>query len=171
MTGSDRADVPSPADSVDIRLARVADAHELARLFTQLGHPTSADDVDSLWGVWEDAGNAAIVAGHRNGGAAGDRSAVHDGALLGAVTIGLIHVLHRRHPVGRITSLVVDERSRGMGIGRSLVAEAERALIARGCRLIEVTSNLRRADAHAFYERLGYERTSLRFAKRIEPTG
>jgi hypothetical protein len=30
-----------------------------------------------------------------------------------------------------------------------------------------VTSNLRRTDAHRFWERLGYERTSARFARNV----
>ena len=74
-------------------------------------------------------------------------------------------VLHRPMPVGRITALVVDDSARGQGLGRALVAAAEAALAGSGCGILEITSNMRFAEAHAFYEHLGYERTSVRFAK------
>jgi GNAT superfamily N-acetyltransferase len=74
-------------------------------------------------------------------------------------------VLHRPKPVGRITALVVDAPVRGQGIGRALVAAAEEALARAGCGLLEITSHERLVDAHAFYERLGYQRTSVRLAK------
>ena len=41
--------------------------------------------------------------------------------------------------------------------------EAER----RGCCLVFLTTAARRADAHAFYERIGFEETGRRFTKRL----
>ncbi|MBL8752122.1 MAG: GNAT family N-acetyltransferase [Planctomycetes bacterium] len=135
-----------------IRAATVDDAAELARLFVELGHPAAVDELVARWPAFTAAGNAALVAAAAEG-------------LVGLATLHRMHVLHRPRPVGRITALVVDARFRGAGVGTALVAAAERQLAAAGCGLVEVTSNLTRGAAHAFYERLGYARTSYRFAR------
>jgi predicted N-acetyltransferase YhbS len=140
-----------------IRLAEEADAGELVRFFTFLGFPTNADVILAQWREWKAAGNLAFVA----------ESAA--GTITGVITLHQMTVLHRPRPVGRITALVVDTAMRGQGIGRALVAAAEEALTASGCGLLEITSNMRLVEAHAFYERLGYERTSIRLAKVLTP--
>jgi GNAT superfamily N-acetyltransferase len=68
-------------------------------------------------------------------------------------------------PVTRITALVVDQRARRRGIGRLLVDHALRWAEQSGCELVELTSALNRAEAHAFYRDLGFEPNSLRFRK------
>ena len=140
-----------------VRVANEGDVLELARLLTLLGHPTAGDDISTRWKEWRSAGNAALVVANT------------DGTLAGAVTLHQMVVLHRPKPVGRITSLVVDDSVRGRGIGRALVAAAEETLAGLGCGLLEITSNARLADAHAFYAHLGYEETSVRFAKVLVP--
>ena len=99
---------------------------------------------------------------------AGERVLVaeQNGRVTGLITVHPgTHVLHRPRPVGRITMLVVATIARGSGVGRRLVQEAERIAHEAGCGWFEVTSNLVREDAHAFYERLGFARTSYRFGK------
>ena len=141
-------------DAPTLRAARATDGAELARLLTQLGHPTTTSDVAARWSQWEAEGNAAAVAEVAGG-------------IVGLVTWSRRTVLHRPYPLGRVTALIVDERVRGRGLGRLLLARAEAALAGAGCGMIEVTSNDRRVDAHRFYLRAGYARTSARFAREL----
>jgi GNAT superfamily N-acetyltransferase len=144
----------NPEDHITaIRQAAKSDAPEIARLLTLLGHPTAESDVTERWKEWSAQGNIVLVA------------VSPDGMLVGMATLHRMFVLHRPRPVGRISTLVVHERVRGHGIGRALVAAAERLLTKSGCGILEVTSNTKREDAHAFYMHLDYEHTSMRFAK------
>lgn len=140
---------------VALRYATIADSAEIARLLTQLGHPTTTQEVIDRWPAWEGDGNSALVA------------AVDAENLIGLCMLHQMRVLHRPKPVGRITSLVVEENRRGQGIGRMLVVAAEDKFVRAGCGLLEITSNVRRADAHAFYESLGYDKTSVRLVREI----
>ena len=138
------------------RRAELSDARELARLFTELDHPATEDEVRQRWTAWHAAGNVGLVV---------DGS---DGELLGAATLHQTIVLHRPKPIGRISALVVDARYRSKGIGRAIVDAAEQMFRDDGCGSVEVTSHMRRTDAHAFYVRLGYELTSARFVKALK---
>jgi ribosomal protein S18 acetylase RimI-like enzyme len=147
------APAPKPEPKLAVREARPKDAEPVARLIVALGYDVTAAEVKQRLATLKKAGGPALVA--------------ERGDIAGVLTTHITQVLHRPRPVGRITMMVVAERLRGQGIGTALVAEAEKRLAAKGCGLVEVTSNARRLRAHAFYERLGYERTSYRFAKTL----
>ncbi|MEO7362147.1 MAG: GNAT family N-acetyltransferase [Gemmatimonadaceae bacterium] len=140
---------------VSLRHATLIDAAEIGRLLTQLGHATTTVQVIERWPQWEADGNCALVA-------SSDAT-----TLIGLCMLHQTRALHRPKPIGRITALVVEENHRGDGIGRMLVAAAEDFFVRAGCGLLEVTSNLKRADAHAFYEALGYDKSSYRFVREI----
>jgi len=137
-----------------VREARPADSEAIAGLLVQLGYEVSTADVRRRLTDLRKANQPLLVA---------DRS-----GLIGCLTWHVTPVIHRPRPVGRITMLVVAEDERGGGVGSLLVAAAEERLRALGCGLVEVTSNMKRMRAHAFYERLGFERTSYRFAKTLQ---
>lgn len=48
---------------------------------------------------------------------------------------------------------------RGGGLGRELMARAVERARARGCALVQLTSDKRRTDAHRFYASLGFARS------------
>jgi GNAT superfamily N-acetyltransferase len=145
---------PKAAPKLVIRDARPNDARAIAALIVALGYEVTAAEVKQRAAAVGKAGQHVLLA---------DR-----GGVIGVLTTSLTQVLHRPRPVGRISMMVVAEAERGHGIGAALVAEAEARLAAAGCGLIEVTSNVKRLRAHAFYERLGYARTSYRFAKQLQ---
>lgn len=135
-----------------IRRATQADAFALEALIRQLGYDESAADIAIQLAGMEEAGLAVFVA-------------ELDGRVAGCLATSIMQVLHRPKPVGRISMMVVAEGLRSRGIGAELVHAAEAWLLEQGCGIIEVTSNLKRTGAHRFYQKLGYERTSIRFAR------
>jgi GNAT superfamily N-acetyltransferase len=56
-----------------------------------------------------------------------------------------------------IGALVVDTKVRSQGIGASLMKTAEKWASERNLKLMRVRSNMKRSDAHRFYQRQGYE--------------
>lgn len=59
---------------------------------------------------------------------------------------------------GWLYYLASDPGHRGQGIGRALVVEAERRLLAYGCPKVQLMVRTENEQAMAFYDRLGYER-------------
>jgi N-acetylglutamate synthase-like GNAT family acetyltransferase len=59
-------------------------------------------------------------------------------------------------PFGVIENVIVDEQVRRRGYGELLIAAAVRRAKEAGCYKIALQSNARRAEAHRFYERIGF---------------
>lgn len=56
-----------------------------------------------------------------------------------------------------VEAVRVGSGMRGQGIGERLMQVAMDRARERGCGIIQLTSDLRRTDAHRFYARLGFE--------------
>ena len=142
--------------TVTLRDANPADAQVIADLLEQLVHPISTETTRHQLVLLSGTGNDRVLV------------AEAEGRVLGGVGLHWTPLLHWGQPLGRVTVLVVNEAVRGQGIGRALVAEAERLLGEAGCGAAEVTSNVRRAEAHAFYLRLGYGQPSAYFRRGLD---
>ncbi len=71
--------------------------------------------------------------------------------------------LHHEGPVAEIVELVVEEGCRGAGVGAAMVEEMAAQARARGCCILELSTNRARERAHRFYERQGFRLTHYRF--------
>jgi GNAT superfamily N-acetyltransferase len=87
---------------------------------------------------------------------------------LGLLAMHVFPMLEYEQDAALITALVITERARGTGIGRELVTRAEALAIDAGATRFMVTTHVRRAGAHAFYERLGFELTGRRYVKELK---
>ena len=68
---------------------------------------------------------------------------------------------------GTIESMRVRKDLRGKGIGGDFVGFAVGIAKAHGCSLVQLTSDVRREDAHRFYERLGFVRSHFGFKREL----
>ena len=148
----------APADVAEaraprIRAAATGDASDVALLLEALGYPCSRDEA---------AERIAVVLGD-------PRQylllAEVDGETRGLVALDIRYSLARGADQARITALMVASPCSRQGIGRRLLREVEGIARRAGASRIEVTSNPRRSDAHAFYRGCGYADGSQHFFK------
>jgi ribosomal protein S18 acetylase RimI-like enzyme len=138
-----------------IRAAEVNDAAALAQLMDELGYETTESDMQArMKRISTDERYRTFVA-------------VLDGKVCGMV--GTLTSLSYEHndPGGRILAIAILSTMRRRGIGRALIATAEKDFAQRGIRRIALNTQLAREDAHKFYESLGYERNGWRFVKQL----
>jgi GNAT superfamily N-acetyltransferase len=129
------------------------DAAALARLITQLGYPSTAEQVATRLTAMSSDYKTIVTE--------------EDGVVTGMAGGMIALFVHCDGAYGRITALVVDQTMRGRGLGRALAAAIESWFIERGVTQVRVTSGLHREEAHRFYERLGYERTGFNYSKTL----
>src|SRR6478672_4420058 len=141
--------------AVIIRDANLSDASELAVLMRELGYETKPTEMESrLKSVLSNPAYKTFVA-------------VMDGRLCGMIGTFTYPSYEHNDPGGRILALVTSSTARRRGIGRALVATAEKDFAQRGVGRVALDTRLTREDAHKFYESLGYKRNGWRFVKQL----
>lgn len=79
------------------------------------------------------------------------------GAVAGVLQLSFLRCLtHRGGRRAQIEGVRIDRARRGGGLGRVLIGDAVRRAREHGCHLVQLTTDRRRPDALAFYERLGF---------------
>ncbi len=81
----------------------------------------------------------------------------HDGAVVGCLQLTFLPgLLLKGGWRAQIEGVRVDSRYRRHGIGEHMIMAAVALARDRGCRLVQLTTNKDRRDAHRFYRRLGF---------------
>jgi ribosomal protein S18 acetylase RimI-like enzyme len=138
-----------------VRAAVMEDVAALAQLMCDLGYETTESEMQMrMEQIATDERYRTFVA-------------VHDGNVCGMIGTLTSPSYEHNDPGGRILALATLSQMRRRGIGRALIATAERDFAQRGIRRIALNTQLTREDAHKFYESLGYERNGWRFVKQL----
>ena len=136
-----------------IRRATVDDAEAIATLFTDEGYPAGPSDIVERLGRFASDHSQVLVA-------------EQDGAVLGFVALHALPRFEHDDRIVRILALVVDAGARERGLGRALIAEAERVGSSLGAAFTEITAAHHRPEARRLYESLGYDATVTAYLRK-----
>jgi PhnO protein len=90
-----------------------------------------------------------------------------DSIICGCLAFDIHYSLHFSRKTAEIVNLIVDEDTRGHGIGKELLEAVEQIASDNGCVCIEVASGKQREAAHRFYEREGFECNHYKLRKEL----
>ena len=140
--------------AVVVRKATAADLPRLVELLGQLAFDPAQEQSpgEALIPEYEKA-FAAIEADERQ-----QLLVVEDdGRVMGTAAVVFVpNLTHRGQPYAIVENVVVDGAARGQGYGAVLMRHAIDLARTAGCFKVALTSNVRRTEAHRFYERLGF---------------
>ena len=132
---------------ITLREARSGDASAIAALASTLGYPVEAAVMQTrLDKILSRADQLVVLAEDQYHTACGWLTAHAFDTLASGFRV-------------QITGLVVSDKHRRMGIGRQLVARAEKWAQTQGAKAVVVFSNVKRTESHAFYPAIGYTNT------------
>jgi GNAT superfamily N-acetyltransferase len=91
--------------------------------------------------------------------------ALAHGEIAGTYSLVIVPKLGKRgRPSGVVEDVAVAPRRQGQGIGRAMMEHALEHCRQAGCYKLALSSNVKRQDAHRFYESLGFELHGYSFA-------
>ena len=94
--------------------------------------------------------------------------AVREGRVVGTLQLTVVPGLSRRGASRSIIEAVrIHADERGSGLGTRFIEWAIDESRRQGCRLVQLTSDASRTDAHRFYERLGFTPSHVGFKLEI----
>lgn len=87
----------------------------------------------------------------------------NENEIIGFITCKGQSLLHHEGMVFEIQELIVTKAHQGRGVGRKLIEALRPELLRHGAISLEVTTNKRRKEAHAFYQSVGFLNSHEKF--------
>lgn len=152
-------------DDLLIRRAHEEDLPALISLFAEDeigGHgdttdPEAFDDYLRAFNVIDASNNEQLFVADRAGEVVGTFQIMFNRTLTGRGGLAMvIEAVQTRHDM------------RGQGIGAAMIEHALQEARRRDCRMVQLTSNMARTDAHRFYERLGFAKSHYGFKMKLK---
>lgn len=150
---------------IHMRRARESDLPALIALFAEDavgGHgdttdPEAFDDYLRAFHVIDASANEQLFVAEQDGDVVGTFEIMFNRTLTGRG--GLIMV---------VEAVQTRVDMRGRGIGAAMIDHAIQEARRRDCRMVQLSSNMARTDAHRFYERLGFAKSHFGFKMKLK---
>lgn len=142
--------------NISIRPAIIEDVEGLSLLSQQLGYPTDSNVMEKrLKEVMVKDDHCVFVATEKEN-------------ILGWIH-GFMALRIESDSFVEIGGMVVDEKNRNKGLGTQLVKNVEKWSKEKNCFHMRVRSNIKRTDAHRFYQNMDFEilKNQTVFGKKI----
>lgn len=128
------------------REVKPTDSAVVTHLTNQLGYLLSEEEViRNIHLVVNSPSHSAFVA-------------EHDQQVVGWIGVSQA-IMIEFNPFCEINGLVVDEACRGKGVGKVLIEQAKKWAREKGNATLRVRCNVKRKEAHVFYQKLGFKET------------
>ena len=138
---------------VTIRKAEKADLPQIFALYRELQPDDPPTNEDLAIAVWEQALNSGVTY----------FVAESDCAIVATCYIAVIPNITRQcAPIGFIENVITSAPYRRYGIGKKLLETVVEYAKAQGCYKVTLQSNIKRTEAHEFYESIGFDGNSKR---------
>jgi len=127
------------------------DADAVTTLSRQLGYPLSAEHIlQNITAVLQSEDHDAFVA-------------IYNSEVVGWIGLAQV-IMIESVPFCEINGLVIDENHRGKGIGKLLVEKAKQWAKQNRNDTVRLRCNVKRTEAHKFYQHLGFKEIKLQTA-------
>lgn len=141
----------------NVRTAQKEDCSGITHLTNQLGYPSTEEKICEIMDlVLEHEDHQVFIAEREN------------------TIVGYIHLIQSMrigsNPFIEIAAFIIDESSRSVGVGSSLIIESEKWASGNGLKDLRIRSNIIREEAHKFFQNRGFQniKTQEVFLKNIQ---